>query len=282
MRTISVNKIKKAVEELSIEANTCLRKDIFSALKKAARLERGRKAKTILEILIENAKIARREGLAICQDTGVACVYLEIGRGVRLTGGDLTKAVNEGVRAGYKKGYFRNSIVDPLSRKNTGDNTPAVIHTKIVKGDRARITVVPKGFGCENKNQVRMFKPTADLNEIKKFIVGVMKEAGSDACPPYIIGVGIGGTFEKAAQMSKEALLKPVSRLAGYPVIREVVRLEKELLKEINKLNIGPSGVGGKTTALAVNISTYPTHIAGLPVAVSIGCHAMRSATRVI
>ncbi len=281
MRKISVDKIKKAVEELSIEANIRLRKDVFFALKKAARLERGKKAKAILNILIENAKIAQKEALAICQDTGVACVYLEIGHGVRLTGGDLAKAVNEGVRAGYKKGYFRNSMVDPLSRKNTGDNTPAVIHTKIVKGDRVRITVVPKGFGCENKNQVRMFKPTADLNEIKKFIVGVVKEAGSDACPPYIIGVGIGGTFEKAAQMSKEALLKKVTSHQSA-VTGRIVKLEKELLKEINGLNTGPSGVGGKTTALAVNILTYPTHIAGLPVAVSVGCHAMRSATKIV
>lgn len=281
MRTISIDKIKRAVEELSIEANIALRKDILSALKKAARLERNKKAKGILNILIENAKIARKEALAICQDTGVVCVDLEIGHGVRFTGGDLTKAVNEGVRTGYKKGYFRNSMVDPLSRKNTEDNTPAVIHTKIVKGDRVRVTVVPKGFGCENKNQIKMFKPTADLNEIKKFIVGVVKEAGSDACPPYIIGVGIGGTFEKAAHMSKEALLKKV--VSRQPsAVSQVAKLEKELLKEINKLNIGPSGLGGKTTALAVNILTYPTHIAGMPVAVSIGCHAMRSAARVI
>jgi len=274
MKEINVNKIKKAVEELSIEANTRLRGDILSALKKAARLERSKKAKRILGILIENAKIAKFEGLAICQDTGLACVYLEIGQGVRLSGGGLTKAVNEGVRSGYKKGYFRNSIVDPLNRKNTGDNTPAVIHTRIVEGNRVRITVVPKGFGCENKNQVKIFKPTAGPDEIKRFIAGVVKEAGPDACPPYVIGVGIGGTFEKAAELSKEALLKPVNKL--------IVKLEKELLRQINALNIGPSGVGGKTTALAVHVLTHPTHIAGLPVAVSIGCHAMRSAARVI
>lgn len=282
MRKISVDKIKKAVEELSIEANTCLRKDVSSALKEAHRLEHNKKAKGVLKILIDNARIARKEALAICQDTGVACVYLEVGRDVRLTGGGLARAVNEGVRAGYRRGYFRNSIVDPLSRKNTGDNAPAVIHTEIVKGDKVRITVVPKGFGCENKNQVKMLKPTADPGEIKRFIVGVVKEAGADACPPYVIGVGIGGTFEKAAQMSKEALLKPVNRLSGSPVNRLIAKLEKELLRQINALNIGPSGLGGKTTALAVNIVTHPTHIAGLPVAVSIGCHAMRSAARVI
>lgn len=281
MRKISVDKIRKIVEELSIEANTCLREDVFSALKQAHRLERGKKAKTVLGILVENAKIAKREGLAICQDTGVACVYIEIGQGVMLTGGDLARAVNEGVRAGYKKGYFRNSIVDPLSRKNTGTNAPAVICTKIVKGDRVRIIVVPKGFGCENKNQIKMFKPTADPGEIKKFIVGAVKEAGAFACPPYIIGVGIGGTFEKAAQMSKEALLRTVPS-SKFLVPSYIRRLEKELLKEINRLNIGPSGLGGKTTALAVNILTYPTHIAGLPVAISIGCHAMRSAVRII
>lgn len=278
MKTINVNKIKKITSELCIEANTVLRKDILSALKKAAKSEKNAKAKSILNILIENAKIARMEKLAICQDTGVACVYLEIGQDVKIIGGNLEKAVNDGVRIGYKKGYFRNSIVDPITRKNTNDNTPVVIHTKIVKGDKIKITVVPKGFGCENKNQIKMFRPTASMDEIKRFIIDVVKEAGPDACPPFIIGVGIGGTFEKAAELSKEALLKKVagrsSLVAGG--------LEKDLLKEINKLNIGPMGLGGKTTALGVNILTYPTHIAGMPVAVSIGCHAMRVATKII
>lgn len=282
MRNISVKKIKQAVSGLCIDANTNLRKDIFSALTKAVRAERAGKARRIFEILIENARIAKKERLAICQDTGIVCVYLEIGQEARLAGGSLEKAVNDGVRLGYKKGYFRNSIAYPLTRKNTGNNAPAVIHTKIVKGDKVRITVVPKGFGCENKNQIRMFMPTADLAEIKKFIIDVVKQAGPDACPPYAIGIGIGGTFEKAAELSKEALLKPVSRLAGSPVNKFIDKLEKELLRKINSLNIGPSGVGGKTTALGVNILTYPTHIAGLPVAVSIGCHAMRSATEII
>lgn len=277
MRKINVGKIKKVVSELCIKANIDLRKDILSALKKAFRAENNKIAKKILNILIENARIARREALAICQDTGVACVYLEIGQDIKITGGFLEKAVNEGVKLGYRKGYFRNSIVDPINRKNTGNNIPAVIHTKIIKGDRIKITVVPKGFGCENKNQIRMFKPTAGLNEVKKFIIDVVKTAGADACPPFVVGVGIGGTFEKAAELSKEALLKKLKTHNS-----QLKTFEKELLKEINKLNIGPSGMGGKTTALAVNILTHPTHIAGLPVAVSIGCHAMRSASKII
>jgi fumarate hydratase subunit alpha len=281
MRKINVGKIRKAVEELIIEANTRLRRDVLFALKKAAHNERPGKARAVLEILVENAGIAADEGLAICQDTGLACVYLDIGQDVRLTGGDLERAVNEGTCAGYRKGYFRSSVVEPLSRKNTKDNTPAVIYTNIVKGSRVRITVVPKGFGCENKNQVRMFRPTASLEQIKDFIVGVVKETGPDACPPYIIGVGIGGTFEKAAHMSKEALLRKV-RVQGSGDRGQIARLEKELVKEINRLNIGPSGVGGRTTALAVNILMHPTHIAGLPVAVSIGCHAMRAATKIV
>lgn len=277
MRKISVEKIKKVVSKLCIKANVDLRKDVLSALKRAANVEKNKKAKKILNILIENARIAKREGLAICQDTGVAEVFLEIGQGVRIAGREsLEKAVNDGVKLGYKKGYLRNSIVDPINRKNTGNNTPAVIHARISKGDRIKITVLPQGFGCENKNRIRMFKPTAGLDEVKKFIIDVVKTAGADACPPYVVGVGIGGTFEKAAQLSKEALLKKLK------MENEKLKMEKDLLKEINKLNIGPAGVGGKTTALGVNILTYPTHIAGLPVAVSISCHAMRSATKVI
>jgi fumarate hydratase subunit alpha len=281
MRRINVNKIKKTVEGLVIEANTRLRRDVLSALVKAARLEGNKRARAVLKILAENAAIAEKERLAVCQDTGIACVYLKIGQDARLAGGELEAAVNSGVREGYRKGYFRNSVVGPLDRKNTGDNTPAVIHTEIVKGDRVGITVVPKGFGCENKSQAKMFAPTADMDDIKRFIVGVVKEAGADACPPYVIGVGIGGTSEKAAEMSKEALLKAVPG-SQRSVLSYVRRLEKELLQEINRLGIGAGGVGGKTTALAVNILTHPTHIAGLPVAVSVGCHAMRSAAKII
>jgi fumarate hydratase subunit alpha len=293
MKIISVNEIKEVVSELCIEANTVLRKDVLSALKTAAKAEKNKKARRILQILIENAKIAKREALAICQDTGIVCVYLKIGQDVKISGGDLKKAVDDGVRIGYQKGYFRNSIVDPVVRTNTGNNTPAVIHTEIVKGSRVQIIVVPKGFGCENKSQIRMFRPTAGLDEIKKFIVGVVKEAGPDACPPYLVGIGIGGTFEKAAELSKEALLEKVTtsvrseaepprRGPRHHVTGPVVRMEKELLTEINKLGIGAAGLGGKATALGVKVLTYPTHIAGLPVAVSIGCHAMRSASKII
>ncbi len=273
MKAIHVNKIRKAVSELCIEANIDLRKDVLFALKAAARLERNKRARGQLNILIENAGIAKKEGLAICQDTGMASVYLEIGQEVRLIGGPLDRAVNDGVKEGYKKGFFRASIAEPLSRKNTNDNTPAVFHTKIVKGNRVKITIVPKGFGCENKSRIKMFKPTAGLDEIKKFIIDTIKEAGPDACPPFVVGIGIGGTFEKAAELSKEALLKQIPNRN---------KLEKELLGEINRLNIGPMGLGGKTTALGVNVLTYPTHIAGLPVAVSIGCHAMRSSSKII
>jgi len=278
MRKIGVAKIKKVVSELCIEANTVLRNDILSALKKAVKAEKNSKAKKVLRLLIENAEIARREKLAICQDTGMACVYLEIGQDVKIAGGPLEKAVTDGVKDGYRKGYFRNSVVDPLSRKNTKNNAPAVIHTKIVNGSKMSVTVSPKGFGSENKNKIKMFKPTVDVKEIIKFVVDCVIEAGPSACPPFIVGVGIGGTFEKAAELSKEALLRRVDSRSSLVVSR----LEKDLLRKINSLNIGPAGLGGKTTALAVNILTYPTHIAGLPVAVSVGCHAMRSAGRVI
>jgi len=274
MRNVNVNKIKKVTEQLSIKANTVLRRDVLSVLKKAIKQEKSKKARQVLKVLIENARIAKRERMAICQDTGVACVYLEIGQAVKLSGGALDKAVNDGVKLAYRKGYFRNSIVDPINRKNTNNNAPAVIHTKIVKGSRVKVIVIPKGFGCENKNQIKMFKPTAGLEEVKKFIIKVVKEAGADACPPFVIGVGIGGTFEKAAELSKEALIKDITLHSS--------KLEKELLKKINKLNIGPIGIKGRTTALSVNVLTYPTHIAGLPVAVSVGCHAMRSAGKTI
>ncbi|MCM8781521.1 MAG: fumarate hydratase [Candidatus Omnitrophica bacterium] len=281
MRTITVGKIRKTVSELCVKANIDLRKDILYALKRVANLENKSGAKRILRILLDNAKIAKDEGLAICQDTGVVCVYLEIGQDVKISGGTLEKAVNDGVKIGYKKGYFRNSVVDALSRKNTNTNTPSIIYTKIVKGNKVKITVVPKGFGCENKSQLKMFKPTATFEEIKKFIIDVVKEAGADACPPFIIGVGIGGTFEKAAELSKEALLKKITNYQ-LPITNYICKLEQALLKEVNRLNIGPMGLGGRITALGVNILTHPTHIAGLPVAVSIGCHAMRVASKII
>jgi fumarate hydratase subunit alpha len=221
--------------------------------------------------------MARREKLAICQDTGFPCVFVELGQDVKICG-DLKKAINQGVALGYREGFLRNSIVtDALARKKPGYQ-PALIHIDTVKGDGLKLTVLPKGFGCENKTQLKMFKPTASLNEIKKFILEAIKTAGPDACPPYVVGVGIGGTADYAALLAKKALLKRLTTNAQRPT----TKLEQQLLKDINKLDIGPMGLGGKTTALAVNVLTYPTHIAGLPVAVNISCHALRSATKAL
>jgi fumarate hydratase subunit alpha len=276
MRMISAEKIKRIVSDLCIEANLSLRKDVLSALKSAHLKETNKRAKEILQAIIKNALIARREKLAICQDTGLPCVFVEFGQDVRIAG-DLKSAINKGVESGYKKGFLRNSIIkDPLARSKAGFQ-PAVIHIDLVKGSRVKLTVLPKGFGCENKTQLKMFNPTASLDEIKKFIVEAVKSAGPDACPPYVVGVGIGGTADYAMFLAKKALLRKFGvRSSEFGV------LEKEILKEINRLNIGPMGLGGKTTVLAVNIETYPTHIAGLPVAVNISCHALRSATVVI
>ena len=277
MRRIGVNKIRSAVAEAALAANFVLRKDIVHALKKAYLAEKKQKAKKILKILLNNAAIAKDEKLAICQDTGMAAVFIEIGQDVRLTGGALSKAVNEGIRQGYRKGYLRKSVVaDPLLRVNTKDNTPAVIHEKIVPGDKVKITVLPKGFGSENKTSIKMFNPTQGSGDIAAFITDVVKKAGADACPPYIIGVGIGGTLDKACLLAKEALLRPVDKRNPKP---HIAKLEKDLLKKVNALRIGPMGFGGGATCLGVNIEVYPTHIAGLPVCVSISCHATRSAT---
>lgn len=274
MRIIEAEKIKEAVSDLCIEANLVLRKDVLVALKQAAVNETNKRAQKILKAIIDNAEIAGEEKLAICQDTGMPMVFLEIGQAVEVKG-DLTHAVNKGVELGYKKGYLRSSIVkEPLSRGKPG-YSPAIIHTDIVKGNKLKITVFPKGFGSENKTQLKMFRPTASIVEIKKFIIDTVKAAGLDGCPPYVLGVGIGGTADYAALLAKKALLKKLNakRSTLY------AKLESDLLKEINRLNIGPMGLGGRTTALAVNIETYPTHIAGLPVAVNISCHALRSAT---
>jgi len=277
MRIISAIKIRDAVNDLCLRANLFLKEDILAALKAAYLNEANKKAKDILQAIIKNALIAKREKLAICQDTGLPCVFVEIGENVKISG-DLKKAINKGVELGYKKGFFRNSVIkDPLSRGKPGYQ-PAIIHIDIVKGNKIKLTVLPKGFGCENKVQLRMFKPTASIVEIKKFIVQTIKDAGPDACPPYVVGVGIGGTADYACFLAKKALLKNIVHSSGFIVHR----LERELLKEINKLNIGPMGLGGKTTALAVNIETYPTHIAGLPVCVNISCHALRSASEII
>lgn len=280
MREVNVNKIKDIISQLAIEANLFLRKDVLRALKNAYLKERKAKPKKILKALIENAKIAAGEKLPICQDTGMAAVFLEIGQGVKLVGGDLEKAINDGIRQGYKKGLLRKAVVaDPLLRVNTKDNAPAVIHTKIVPGDKIKITVLPKGFGSENKSAIKMFKPTDSADKIEEFIVETVKNAGPDACPPFAVGVGIGGTLDKACILAKEALLRPIDKRNSKA---HIAKLESELLKKINNLNIGPMGLGGIATCLGINIETFATHIAGLPVCVSISCHATRSATKII
>ncbi|MFA5338561.1 MAG: fumarate hydratase [Candidatus Omnitrophota bacterium] len=277
MKKINVKKIKSAVAKLAVEANLILRGDIVRAIRKAYLAEKDRKAKNILKILLSNAAIAKYERIAICQDTGMAVVFIEIGQGVSLTGGSLSGAVNDGIREGYKKGHLRKSVVaDPILRVNTRDNAPAVIHEEIVPGNKVRITVVPKGFGSENKTAVKMLNPTQGADEIGAFVIESVKKAGADACPPYIIGVGLGGTLDKACLLSKKALMRPIDKRSAK---RHIAGLEKELFKKINALKIGPMGFGGGATCLGVNIETYPTHIAGLPVCVSISCHATRSAT---
>lgn len=278
MRAISAKKIQGTVSGLCIKANLFLRPDVLRLLKSAYAKETSKRARRILGAIIANALIARKEKLAICQDTGMPVVFVEIGQEVKIRG-DLKAAINKGVESGYNKGYLRTSIIsNPLSRGKPG-YTPAVIHIDLVKGKNIKLTVLPKGFGCENKSGLKMFNPTASLAEIKKFIVQAVKSAGPDACPPYIIGVGIGGTADYAALLAKKALL----RNTQYAIrSTQYAALQKHLLREINNLNIGPMGLGGKATALAVNIETYPTHIAGLPVAVNISCHALRSATKTL
>ncbi|MFZ2357106.1 MAG: fumarate hydratase [Candidatus Omnitrophota bacterium] len=277
MRVITAKKITDLVAKLCVQANLVLRKDTLSHLKSAYSKETRKSAKEFLSAIIKNAEIASLKKIAICQDTGLASVFVEIGQDVRIAG-SIKQAINKGVEIGYKKGYLRNSVIrDPLSRKKAG-YSPAIIHFDINRGKKIKITVFPKGFGCENKTQLKMFPPTARIKEIKEFIINAVKAAGADACPPYTIGVGIGGTADYAVFLAKKALLGSAVRRPSS-VGR---KLGNDLLKEINKLNIGPMGLGGKTTALAINIETYPTHIAGMPVAVNISCHALRSATAVI
>lgn len=279
MRRLNSTIIQQAVAELCIKANTKLRPDVFSALKAAYKRETKAKAKDILGAIIKNAELARREGLAICQDTGLPCVFVELGDNLKVIG-NLNIAINKGVEIGYKKGYLRNSIVvDPLSRK-TPRYRPAVIHLDLVKGSNLRLTVLPKGFGCENKSRLKMFIPTAKIGQVKQFIIDTVREAGPDACPPYVVGVGIGGTADYAGFLAKKALLRKVTKSPSHQVTSLIAKLERDLLREINRLNIGPMGLGGKTTCLGVRVQSYPTHIAGLPVAVNISCHALRSATR--
>ena len=277
MKTIKTNSIKKAVADLCVKASIVLRPDVLAALKLALAREQNKRARHLLQVIIDNAACARSKGLAICQDTGMAIVFLEVGSNLKISG-DLKLAVNRGVEEGYKSGCLRNSIVrDPLSRGKPG-YAPAVIHIDIVPGSILKISVLPKGFGSENKSQLKMFKPTAGVEEIKKFIIEAVAAAGPDACPPYIVGVGIGGTADYACLLAKKALLRKLTTNDQRPT----TKFERELLRAINNLNIGPMGLGGKTTALAVNIETYPTHIAGLPVAVNISCHALRSASIIL
>lgn len=276
MKVISAKKVSDLVARLCIKANTILRADVLAALKKAYAQEKNKNIKSALFAIIDNAAVAKKEKLAICQDTGLPCVFVELGQDVRISG-DLMEAINKGVESGYKKGYFRNSIIkDPLLRGESGFS-PAIIHVNLVKGNKLKIAVLPKGFGCENKSRLKMFNPTASLGEIKEFIIDTVKAAGPDACPPYVVGVGIGGTADYAGNLAKKALLRSVTGHRS-PVTG---RLEKELSRLINKLNIGPMGLGG-LTCLGVNIETAHTHIAGLPVAVNISCHVLRSASGVL
>ena len=280
IRTIRVEEITKNIKEMCIEANHFLSPDMAEAMKCAEKNEEAPLGKQILEQLQENLKIAGEDMIPICQDTGMAVVFLEIGQDVHLEGGALEDAVNEGVRQGYVEGYLRKSVVgDPLIRENTKDNTPAVLHTRIVDGDQLKIKVAPKGFGSENMSRVFMLKPAEGIEGVKDAVLTAVKDAGPNACPPMVVGVGIGGTFEKCALMAKEALTREVG---SHSEIEYVKELEEELLTKINSLGIGPGGLGGTTTALAVNINTYPTHIAGLPVAVNICCHVNRHVIRTI
>ena len=279
MREISAAEITESVKRLCIEANCHLPADMKARIAQCCAAEPWAQGKDILERIVENYGIADLRNRPICQDTGMACVFLKLGQDVHING-NVTEAVNEGVRQGYAEGYLRKSVVrDPLDRVNTGDNTPAMIYYELVSGDQLEITVAPKGFGSENMSQIKMLKPSDGLQGVKDFVVKVVEDAGPNPCPPVVVGVGIGGTFDKAAYLSKKALLRPVDQPSDQPFYAE---LEQELLQKINALGIGPQGFGGQTTALAVNIETCPTHIAGLPVAVNINCHVTRHKTEVL
>lgn len=278
MKTIHTTQITQAVRELCIEANHFLTPDMDAALKQAAVSEKSPLGKQILNQLQDNLQIAGEDQIPICQDTGMAVIFMEIGQDVHFEGGFLEDAIHEGVRQGYGEGYLRKSVVgNPILRKNTGDNTPAIIHYSIVPGDQVHITVAPKGFGSENMSRIFMLKPSDGIEGVKNAVLTAVKDAGPNACPPMVVGVGIGGTFEKCALMAKRALSRPIDKRSEDSGMRE---LEEELLERINRSGIGPGGLGGTVTALAVNIDSYPTHIAGLPVAVNICCHVNRHATR--
>lgn len=278
MRTIHVDEIIRNIKEMCIEANHFLTPDMEAALVAAEQAEKAPVGKQILNQLQQNLEIAAQDMIPICQDTGMAVIFAEVGQEVQVEGGLLTDAINEGVRQGYAEGFLRKSVVkDPLIRENTNDNTPAVIHYNIVAGDKMTFIMAPKGFGSENMSRVFMLKPADGIEGVKNAILTAVKDAGPNACPPMVVGVGIGGTFEKCALMAKQALTRPVNRRSDIPYVRD---MEEELLLKINKTGIGPGGLGGSTTALAVNINTYPTHIAGLPVAINICCHVNRHCVR--
>ena len=280
MREINTDLITKTIEKMCIDANCFLNPDVENAICRGYEKETNTVAKDVLNNIIKNAEIARDEAVPICQDTGMAVVFLKIGQDVHISGGLLCDAVNEGVRRGYKNGYLRKSVVaDPVRRGNTGDNTPAIIHTEIVEGDNIEITIAPKGFGSENMSKIYMLKPADGIEGVKKAILDTVETAGPNACPPMVIGVGIGGTFEKCALLAKKALARDLNLHSDIPYVQE---LEQEMLEKVNDLGIGPGGLGGRVTAIGLNIETYPTHIAGLPVAVNICCHVNRHIKRIL
>ncbi len=279
MREIHVDEIRDNVAQMCIEAACELTEDVETAFERARETETAPGAKEIISLLQENARIAREERIPICQDTGIAVFFAEVGQDLRIKNGFLVDAINEGVRKGYKEGYLRKSVVDPLSRKNTGDNTPAIIYTEVVPGDRLRISFMPKGAGSENMSAIRMLRPTEGVEGIKAFVLECVENAGANPCPPIVVGVGIGGSFEKAALLAKKSLLRHV----GSPNPKlELARIEEDLLKAVNRLGIGPEGLGGKVTAMAVHVESFPCHIASLPVAVNINCHATRHKTIIL
>lgn len=280
IREINVDKLTENIKDMCIQANHILSEDMDCRMREAVDMEESELGKQILNQLQDNLKIAEEDMIPICQDTGMAVIFLEVGQDVHFIGGEVEAAVNEGVRKGYVEGFLRKSVVnDPLIRENTKDNTPAIIHYSIVPGNKVKITVAPKGFGSENMSRVFMLKPADGIDGVKEAVLTAVRDAGPNACPPMVVGVGIGGTFEKCAVMAKQALTRNVNEHSSVPYIKE---LEKELLQKINGLGIGPGGLGGRVTALAVNINTYPTHIAGLPVAINICCHVNRHVVRIV
>lgn len=280
IREINVDKLTENIKDMCIQANHILSEDMDCRMREAVDMEESELSRQILNQLQDNLKIAEEDMIPICQDTGMAVIFLEVGQDVHFIGGEVEAAVNEGVRKGYVEGFLRKSVVnDPLIRENTKDNTPAIIHYSIVPGNKVKITVAPKGFGSENMSRVFMLKPADGIDGVKEAVLTAVRDAGPNACPPMVVGVGIGGTFEKCAVMAKQALTRNVNEHSSVPYIKE---LEKELLQKINGLGIGPGGLGGRVTALAVNINTYPTHIAGLPVAINICCHVNRHVVRIV